>query len=185
MLERKLNRDLFLYINTFAGKNTYLDAIGVGFGEYFLYVLIAFVVYIYFVMKNKNEAIFAFLSVVLALLINYIIGLVYFHNRPFMDGIGVTLKTHVADSSFPSDHTTFIFAIISSLLLFKPTRKIAAILLPFGIISSFARVFEGVHYPLDIVGAIIVGLISALIIYKIKYRINCDIFKIKNNGVPL
>ncbi|MBA5249598.1 MAG: undecaprenyl-diphosphatase, partial [Gammaproteobacteria bacterium] len=171
-LESKLNQELFLYINAFAGKNAYLDAIGIGFGEYFPYLLITLMVYLYFVIKNHNEVMVAFLSTVFALSINYIIGLMYFHNRPFMDNIGITLKTHTADSSFPSDHTTFVFAIISALLLFKSTRKIAAILLPFGVISSFARVFEGIHYPLDIVSGLVVGFVSAVIVYNLRHRIN-------------
>ncbi len=177
-----MNQELFLYINAFAGKNQYLDAIGIGLGEYFPYLLITLVVYLYFVMQHKNETIFAFLSTILALSISRIIGLLYFHNRPFMDNIGVTLKEHIADSSFPSDHTTFVFAVIGALLLFKSTRKIGAILLPFGIISSFLRVFEGVHYPLDIVAGIVVGVMSALIVYQLRYRlfvINGVILKIE------
>ena len=177
-----MNQEIFLYINSFVGKNYYLDKIGINAGEYLVYMLVALVIYMYFVLHKKNETIFAFISMIIALLINQLVGLVYFHNRPFMDNVGVTIKTHVADSSFPSDHTTFMFAIIWSLLLFKSTRKIAIICLPFGIIGAFARVFEGVHYPFDIVGGVVVGLVSSIIVYKLRYRltiINNVIFKIE------
>ncbi|BAS68186.1 MAG: undecaprenyl-diphosphatase [Gammaproteobacteria bacterium] len=176
------NQDLFLFLNAFTGKNTYLDQIILGFGEVTPYAFIVLIIGLFFFTKRKNEAIFSTFSTVLALSISKIIGLLYFHNRPFMDHIGTTLKAHALDSSLPSDHTTLIFAILSTLLLFKSTRKIALISLPIGIIGSFARVFEGIHYPLDIIAGIAVGLLSAVIVYQSRERliiINDIIFKVE------
>ena len=177
------NTTLFLLINSYAGKSATLDFIGVVLGEYMPFLFIAVEVYLYFFAKRKIEALLAFYSVLIALLLNQIIALFYFHNRPFMDGIGIVLKPHIAESSFPSDHTTFMFAIIWSLLLYKNSRKYAYILFPLGIIGGFSRVFMGIHYPYDIVGGIVSGFIGALIIYGFKIKLtwlNNLIFKIEN-----
>ena len=51
-----------------------------------------------------------------ALLVNQLIGLVWQHLRPFMIGLGHSHLAHVADSSFPSDHLTLLWAVAFSLV---------------------------------------------------------------------
>lgn len=166
-----LNRWLFLSVNNLAGKSDVLDRVGVFLGEQGPYFFIGLVVYIYFKRKNKKEAIYATITVIFAILLNHLIELFYFHPRPFVDGLGIVLKEHVADSSFPSDHTTFMLALSWSLTMFKGTKKIGKNMLILGIISGFCRVFEGVHYPFDILGALVMGHFSANMIYKSKERL--------------
>jgi len=145
-----------------------LDKIGVFLGEKGPYIFIGLIVYIYFKRQNKKEAIYATITVILAILLNHFVELFYFHPRPFADGLGVILKEHIADSSFPSDHTTFMLALSWSLTMFKNTKKWGINMLTFGIILGLCRVFEGIHYPFDILGAAVMGYFSARIIYRLK-----------------
>jgi len=133
--------------------------------------------------QKRHEALLAFYSMLLALSINQIIGFFYFHNRPFMDGLGTTLFQHVQENSFPSDHTTFMLAIACSLFLSPHTRKAGLLLILVGIIGGSCRVFIGIHYPFDIMGSILIGAMSAIIIQlqaqKIKF-IDQFIFKLED-----
>lgn len=165
---KNLNQWLFLSINNLAGKNDVLDGIGVFLGEKGPYIFIGLIVYIYFKRQNKKEAVYATITVILAILLNHLVELFYYHPRPFADGLGLVLKEHIADSSFPSDHTTFMLALSWSLTMFKDTQKWGKNMLVLGTLFGLCRVFEGVHYPFDILGALVMGHFSAFIIYRLK-----------------
>jgi len=178
-----INQSLFLAINSYAGKSEILDTIAIFLGEYMPFLFIGIEVYLYFFSKKKVEALLAFYTVLFALLINQIIGLFYFHNRPFMDGLGKTILQHVPENSFPSDHTTFMMAIVFSLLLSKAIPKWSSYLIFIALFGASFRVFVGIHYPFDILGGVIIGGVSAIIIYQISDKfepLNRWIFNIEN-----
>ncbi len=135
------------------------------------YIFIIVEVYLYFVANKKSQSILAFEAMLVGLFINQIIGKLYFHNRPFMDHIGVVLTQHAPDSSFPSDHTTFMLGIAFSLLFCKKTRNLSYILIFLGFIGGFTRVFEGVHYPFDIIGGALSGLVGAILIFLLRDKL--------------
>jgi len=101
---------------------------------------------------------------------SYIISIFYYHSRPFVNNLGMQLVEHAPDSSFPSDHTTFIFSIAIVLLFNKSTRVIGAVLCLLSIVSGLSRVFVGVHYPLDILGAVLVAIFSSFFVFKMQYK---------------
>jgi len=173
-----MNQNIFLLVNSLANQNYFLDMFMIFSAKAMPYIFIVLEIYLYFIVKKKNEAIFAFYSVVVSLGLNFIISLFYFHNRPFMDNLGVMLIQHTPENSFPSDHTTFLFAISFSLIFSK--IKYSYILLFFALLGGMARVYVGVHYPFDIVGGIFSGLFGAIIIYLFRDRLlflNKFIFK--------
>lgn len=98
------------------------------------------------------------------LLINQTIGLVWYHPRPFEAGIGRTLIPHAQDSSFPSDHLTLIWAVAFSLLSHRQTRFAGWALALMGLPVAWARIYLGVHFPLDILGAALVALLIARLV---------------------
>jgi undecaprenyl-diphosphatase len=78
------------------------------------------------------------------------------HPRPFMMGLGYAWLEHAPVPSFPSDHA-LVFAAVA-LTLLAGGRIIAGLLTAlFAIAVGWARVFLGVHFPLDIVGSMIVA----------------------------
>jgi undecaprenyl-diphosphatase len=176
-----MNKTLFLYINSFAQKSNFLDMFFITSAEIMPFIFIGIEVWLYFFANKKKEAVFAFYSMLIALLISAIIKLFYFHNRPFMDGIGVLLTYHAPESSFPSDHTTFLFSIAFS-YLFSKLKKLALLSLFLAFLCGVARVYVGVHYPFDIMGGIFVGFIGAFVVFLLKDRlefVNEIIFKIE------
>ncbi len=163
-----LNHSLFMYINSFAGHNFLVDKLGIIIGEYMPYLFIGIEVWLYFFKKLKKEALYAFYAVLLGLILNQIIGLFYFHPRPFMDGLGQTLVYHVSENSFPSDHTTFMASIAFALIFIRNTRSLGFFLLLLAIIGGMARVFIGVHYPFDILGSLFTSIVSATFVVLFK-----------------
>ncbi len=120
---------------------------------------------------TRQALIAATIAGLAGLLINQLIGLVWYHPRPFEIRIGHTLLPHAADSSFPSDHLTLIWAVAFSLLLHQATRRAGAAMVLMGLPVAWARMYLGVHFPLDMLGAALVALISAWIILVVEARL--------------
>ena len=68
--------------------------------------------------------------------------------------------------SFPSSHAAnhFALALFLSYVL-SSSKTLIAILMVWAGIISFAQIYVGVHFPLDIIGGILVGVLSSLITY--------------------
>lgn len=100
----------------------------------------------------------------LALLINVVLGELWFHDRPFVDHPRQTLLLvhHAADNSFPSDHASLAFAIAFAILTFH--RRLGLLLLLGAACIAADRIFIGVHYPVDVLASLFVGLGAALIV---------------------
>lgn len=113
--------------------------------------------------RDKRAAVGACLSALLALAVAAAISSLYFHPRPFMDGVTRNYLHHAPDSSFPSDHATLLFALGFSLLIFRPAISRSLWLLPMALACAvgWARVYLGAHYPIDIAGAGLLGLASS------------------------
>jgi len=167
---KTLNQNIFLTINADAGQNHLLDVIMSAAAQYTPYIFIAILFYLWFSNK-KNEALYAGYATTLGVGINSIIGLFYFHPRPFMDGLGVALLHHKAENSFPSDHTTFVLSIALMLTTFKSTRVLGVVSVLLAIWCGISRVYCGVHYPFDILGSIVVSIIAVIIISILKNKL--------------
>ncbi|HEX7387229.1 MAG TPA: undecaprenyl-diphosphatase [Castellaniella sp.] len=109
--------------------------------------------------RMRRALIAAAVAGVIGLLINQCIGFFYWHPRPFMIPIGRTLIPHAPDSSFPSDHLTLWWAVAFSLLSQRHHRLGLALSL-IGVPIAWARIYLGVHFPLDMVGAAAVAILS-------------------------
>jgi len=64
--------------------------------------------------------------------------------------------------SFPSNHAANHFALsVLIILLFRPQRYISLILILWASIISYAQVYVGLHYPLDVFGGALIGIMLA------------------------
>lgn len=114
----------------------------------------------------RLAAVEALAATVIGLTLNHFLGSFFYHARPFVQGIGHTYLEHAASSSFPSNHGTIMFTVACTLAFNKSEaiRKIGFVLVMPAVIVAWARVFVGVHWPLDMVGAVIMAtMLTALV----------------------
>lgn len=156
------NRSLFLALNAPAGLAGISLNLPIGAAKYSIVVLAGIVLWRWLLGKSHDRSVLVhvMLAVIPALALNYVVGLVFFHPRPFMVGLGHTYLAHLPEASFPSDHATFMWTIAFGLLYWSPTRKSGWIALLLAAATSWARIFLGVHFPFDIAGSMVVALFS-------------------------
>jgi undecaprenyl-diphosphatase len=91
-------------------------------------------------------------------------NLIYFRPRPFATHKVNLLFYRPSDSSFPSNPAAVGFSVAVAVWLTH--RQAGVTLLVLAILWSLARVYCGVHYPLDIVAGAAVGSLAAVLIVR-------------------
>lgn len=99
---------------------------------------------------------------------NLLLGMIWFEPRPFMAGIGHTLVVHAADNGFPSDHSTLMFALGTGLILTGAARAAGVVVCLLGLGVAWARVYLGVHFPIDVLTGIPVGFAVGVVAWRIE-----------------
>lgn len=88
--------------------------------------------------------------------------MIYPHPRPFVMEVGRTLIEHQPTASFPSNHM-LIFSTIALSYCFAGRKLAGGILLGLAFAVAWSRIYVGVHFPLDMLGAFILALFVNLI----------------------
>ena len=174
-----INIDLFYFIND-ALKNPlfdfampFLTELG-SFVAMLAVCLIVIILSIHFKKPYiKKIALLCLLSLLLADGIALILKTLVLEPRPFVTLNNVHLLVVEEDPcSFPSGHTTSTFAVLS-FLVFKFRHEFwSVVLILFGIVIGFSRIYVGVHYPLDVLAGCIIGVLSAYFVYRYEDKFN-------------
>jgi undecaprenyl-diphosphatase len=153
-----LNRTMFLHINGSDDTPAWLIQVAIGMANYLIYLIPLLVLGLWLWGDHvcRSMAIKACLVAMLGVAANQGIGMIWPYPRPFMIGLGHAWITHAADSSFPSDHMT-VMSSIAVTLLFDGAAGWGTVALFSGLCVAWARIFLGVHFPLDMVGSIAVA----------------------------
>ena len=161
-----MNYTVFQWFNHLAGSSKLLDMLMIAITNSAVYVAILFMLILWFNNGKKENAIrkqytvlYTTLSVSIALLVNVLIHAVYYHPRPFITHHVNQLVPHAADSSFVSDHSVLVFSIAFVFIL--RGEKLKYIALIWAILVGVSRMYVGVHYPLDILGAAFLTFITS------------------------
>lgn len=154
--------------NALVGRNEFLDQTIAAVGVYAVYFVPPFLVALWF-LGRKDLALRLFLAGVVAwLLVSNIIGTLYFRPRPEIAELGgQEFIFHRPTYSFPSDHATLFAALFVTLYLFGE-KRVAWWVAAVGLLVSFCRVALGFHYPTDILGGILVGGVTAWILWRLR-----------------
>lgn len=166
-----LDERLFLLINDLAGRSEALDwFMKLVVGEHFIPVLMVIVIIAMWFLGREVEtrersqrAVFCALTGVgFANAVVQIMNFFVDRPRPFEAYPGdVTLLFYQStDPSFPSNVAAVGFAFAMG--AWFGNRKAGYFLCLLAILWSFARVYCGVHYPLDIIGGAAIGILATL-----------------------
>ena len=158
------NQSVFLYLNAPADAGALVLAVARFLAEDLIWLVPAGLLFGWMFGNDgvRRAMLQATAAGVVALVCAQIIGAVWLHPRPFMIGLGHTYLAHVPDASFPSDHLTLWWAASFSLLTCRQIRAAAVVMSLSGLAIAWARIYLGVHFPLDMVGAVGVALLSTL-----------------------
>ncbi len=173
----QIDAQIVLWLNSFAGKSLFLDAaiiFGAVFLVYFLIlavaVLLIFCVLDKWVCNVRQNFKLLFFSLASGLFARFILTelIRFFWDRPrpfevYSDIYQLVLRD--GGGSFPSGHAAFSFAVATAISFFYP--KTSIIFFTAAIFVGISRIAAGVHFPSDILGGSIIGVLSAFLIHVI------------------
>ncbi|WP_242221466.1 undecaprenyl-diphosphatase [Bacillus cereus group sp. BfR-BA-01380] len=165
---------IFRAINQFVGRYPSVDAIMIMISRKARYVYVLLLILMWFRSGfYKKITIQATISACITLLINFFIKRFYFRPRPF-----VNHNVHILppipsgmNSSFPSKHTMLSFAVATSILFYN--RLLGWFLWLLAFLTGLSRIWNGQHYPSDIIGSALIGSITSIVVNVMFWLWNC------------
>lgn len=168
----QLNTDLYLWIFHLGSQNVWLDRLMI-FGANYLIFLVPLISMILFFRskdaRNRKAVLLYFLAFIVGFILLKLLGLFIYEPRPFMTLGTKPLISFSTDDSFPSDHTLVMSIITFSYFYYR--TKIRWALLIMTVWVGLSRIYVGVHYPLDILGGLLLGAIAVYLSVLIKNRV--------------
>lgn len=168
-----LDLQLFRLINGLAGQSPLLDAgMRLLVNEYFVPTTLSLVLVALWFGGweadereiNQRAVLQAILSLALANGLVKFCNLIYFRPRPFAAHPVNLLFYRPSDSSLPSNPAAVGFALATAVWLHN--RRAGAIMYVLAALFALARIYCGVHYPLDVVAGGLIGALSAYLVVR-------------------
>ena len=123
----------------------------------YLFLLIFAIAWFRGSYEVKTGIIKAFIFTAITLLMSEVLSAVLNTPRPFVMDVGRTLIEHAPTGSFPSNHMS-IFSGIAFAYYFSPQRDLGRILIWTAWLVAWSRVYVGVHFPIDMLGAFLMAI---------------------------
>ena len=156
------------HILLFYGEHTgtpLLNELMIFAAEYLVYLIPLALLYLWFSSEEgKSKSVFVFVTIVVSLAISHAMGQFYSHPAPYSAG-NETLITEAPENSFPSQHTTVVLAFTWPLFYLQDRWRTGLVALVFASLVGISRVYVGVHYPIDIAGAVGASLLGFVLVY--------------------
>jgi undecaprenyl-diphosphatase len=168
-----VDRGLVFFLNGLTGHSLAFDAVIVFLASYLPYLLVGFYLLLLLLSSSSRiEKLYIFgvatISASIARLgITELIHLFYHRPRPF-----VTYQLHplLLDNewSFPSGHAAFFFAMATAIYLYNKKWGIGFFIAT--LVVTISRIVAGLHYPSDILGGMIIGMLTAYVVFQVADR---------------
>ena len=169
-----LDIKLFNFFNDIVGKSLIIDDLIIFLAEYLQYfVIVSFFLLLYVSFYSSLEKRRIFQVVIISIFISRVgitelVRMFYHRPRPYL-----TIPAHNlwAESafSFPSGHAAFFFALAGAVYGFN--KKWGMWFFASAIVIGISRIAAGVHYPSDIIGGAIIGILAAYATVRIYKKI--------------
>ncbi len=165
---------LFHWINNFAGVSPVLDWVTRALvNDYAIPTLFALVIgSLWFTGDTEEErqsiqrtVLLTLLAVALTNLAMRILQNYYFRPRPFAVETGVRLLFYRPSvTSFPSVPVATLFVFVTG--SWRANRTVGKWLAALALVFGLSRILAGVHYPSDIIGGALLGIISTSLLFR-------------------
>lgn len=139
-------------------------------GLIYFWVIISIVLYLFGDKKGKSIAKKMIVVLVVTTILTQLIKIIVMRPRPYTELSNLILLDLGTDYSFPSGHTSTSTAM--AYVLSCEYKRWILMLIP--VIVGFSRLYIGVHYPSDVLGGFLLGLVIA---YMVEYFFNLKIFE--------
>ena len=169
------DRQLSLLINGFVGTVPVLDRVAQWVvSDYLTPIALALLlVVMWFIERDREERIRQQLGVFVALtslalsnLVVFVINMLYFRPRPFVDLDIELLFYKPTDSSFPSNSVAAVFGIAFG--VWGVNRKLGWMAIGAASLYALARVYAGVHYPLDVLAGAAIAIPVTFMVFRMR-----------------
>ena len=178
-----LDKELFLFINLKL-QNRVFDFLMPFITEFknwrilFILVILAMLIF-----GRKKERIAAVLVLIVLAVADSSVNLLLKHWFGRVRPCNVFPQVHLLagcshSGSFPSSHAANIFATGSILTFFY--RRVWLIWMAIAVTVSFSRIYVGVHYPLDVLGGAVYGILLSIVILSVSK----SIFRLQGPSEP-
>ena len=168
---------VFFWINGLAGRFSVLDkVIEWVVSDYLIPVGLALaLVGLWFAgrdmltrQRNQIGVFVALSSMGFSSLAVFVINTAYFRPRPFDGHPGEVTQLFYppTDSSFPANAMAAAFGIAAG--VWGVNRRLGTVLLIGASLYGFARVYAGVHYPLDIIAGALIAFVVTFLVFKLR-----------------
>ncbi|WP_449425509.1 phosphatase PAP2 family protein [Rhodanobacter lindaniclasticus] len=109
-----------------------------------------------------------------ALLIEALVSMFFaFHPRPFAAGFGPAWVAHAANNSMPSTHVAPRLTIMAMGLAMRRYPRASAVVAALAVaLLAWARIYVGIHWPADMLGAALSAIVSVALVYGVEYGIS-------------
>jgi membrane-associated phospholipid phosphatase len=126
---------------------------------------------------NKNKAQFNLgwktgITIASAMTISTILKYVINRPRPYEKYDDIQALSSDFTPSFPSGHTTSAFCTATTLSLLYPKWYVIVPSYAWASMVAYSRLHMGMHYPLDVLGGVIIGMGTSYLCYRLmnKYK---------------
>lgn len=138
------------------------------FGAKFLYLFIVILALVFVFHHEKERRLKVLYLALLALPLTYVIAKIssflYYDPRPFVSDNFTPLLSHAPDNGFPSDHTLLSAAVAAVIYTFD--RRWGFFLFFVAFFVGLARVLAGIHHISDIIGSIVIAIVTTYAVSK-------------------
>ncbi|MDR0271480.1 undecaprenyl-diphosphatase [Paenibacillus sp.] len=163
----QLDYQLFNAINQWGESASFLNPVMRFFAKDAFYLFFVGLLVYWFIRNEKNRKMVAetFISACVGLTVSWVIGHLFYRDRPFAAHTVNQLIDHAVNASFPSDHALGAFAIATAFVMYRKKDGILWYIL--AALIAFSRVWTGVHYPTDILGGAIIGILVSIGVHRL------------------
>jgi membrane-associated phospholipid phosphatase len=91
--------------------------------------------------------------------------------RPFVLGLSPSYIDHGARGAMPSAHASVMFTLAFVLCLRPSLRRLGGVVVAIAVLTGWARVYVGVHFPLDVLGGLLLGALIAAVFAALQWSV--------------